>query len=192
MPVVLRMCPRYWISLAKKWHLLSFIDKWAFHIFSKTCLMCYRCASAVLLKMIMSSRYAIARGKSFKTPVISSWKCAVACVSLKGTLVIHIFQMVKWRLFWVLKTPPMECGDILLVDPRLWSILHCWVVKRWPLLWQRLDKFLSDLVECGKLMTRHFPLSPLGTTMMGADQLDWLPHITFAARSLLISFLTYL
>ena len=33
-------------------------------------------------------------------------------------------------------------------------------------------------------MTRCFPPSPLGKTVMGADQLDWLPHITFAIRSL--------
>ena len=34
-------------------------------------------------------------------------------------------------------------------------------------------------------MTRCFPPLPLGTAMMGADQLDWLPCITFAVRSLL-------
>ena len=50
MPLVLRMCPRYWISLVKKWHLLSFIDRCAFLNFSKTCLMWLRCSSAVLLK----------------------------------------------------------------------------------------------------------------------------------------------
>ena len=36
-------------------------------------------------------------------------------------------------------------------------------------------------------MTRHFPPSPFGTTMMGADQLDCLLSITFCNRSLLIS-----
>ena len=40
-------------------------------------------------------------------------------------------------------------------------------------------------------MTRHFPPLPLGTTIMGADQLDWLPHITFAVMSLLILSLTH-
>ena len=38
MPMVLRMCLRYWISLVKKWHLLSFIDRCSFCNFSKTCL----------------------------------------------------------------------------------------------------------------------------------------------------------
>ena len=41
-------------------------------------------------------------------------------------------------------------------------------------------------------MSRHFPPSPFGTTMMGADQLDQLPYITFPVRSLLISSLTHL
>ena len=53
MPVVLRMCLRYWISLVKKCHLESFIDRCAFHNFLKTCLMWLRCSSAVLLKMMM-------------------------------------------------------------------------------------------------------------------------------------------
>ena len=42
MPLVLRMCPRYWISLVKKWHLLSFIDRCAFPNFLKTYLMWWR------------------------------------------------------------------------------------------------------------------------------------------------------
>ena len=41
-------------------------------------------------------------------------------------------------------------------------------------------------------MTRHFPPSPLGTAMMGADQLDQLPHITVAIESLFISSLAHL
>ena len=47
--------------------------------------------------------------------------------------------------------------------------------------------FPADLVGCtDNSMTRHFPPSPFGTTIMGADQLDQLAHITFAVRSLLI------
>ena len=34
-PLVLRMCLRYWFSLVKKCHLLSFIDRCAFLNFSK-------------------------------------------------------------------------------------------------------------------------------------------------------------
>ena len=48
--------------------------------------MCERCSSAVLLKIIISSKYAMAKLKSFKIPVISSWKYAGACASPKGTL----------------------------------------------------------------------------------------------------------
>ena len=33
-------------------------------------------------------------------------------------------------------------------------------------------------------MTSHFPPSPLGTNMMGGDQPDLLPYITFAIRTL--------
>ena len=40
-------------------------------------------------------------------------------------------------------------------------------------------------------MTKCFPPSPMGTAMMGADQLDQLPYIIFAGRSLSISFLTH-
>ena len=86
----------------------------------------------------------------------------------------------------------MECGDILLEDPRLRSILHHLVVKNVFYLWHRPEKILGDLVECNILITKHFPPSPFGTTMMAADQLDLLPHITFAVRSLLISSLTHL
>ena len=36
-------------------------------------------------------------------------------------------------------------------------------------------------------MTRHFPPSPLGTAMIGDDQVEWLPQITWVSRSLLPS-----
>ena len=48
--------------------------------------MCERYASAVLLKIIISSKYAMAKLKSFKISVISSWKYAGVCASPKGTL----------------------------------------------------------------------------------------------------------
>ena len=56
MPLVLRICPRYLVSLVKKWHLLSFLDRCVLLNFSKTCLMRLRCSSAVLMKIMMSSR----------------------------------------------------------------------------------------------------------------------------------------
>ena len=40
-------------------------------------------------------------------------------------------------------------------------------------------------------MTRHFLLLPLGTTMIGADQLAWLLQITCASRSLFHSLPSY-
>ena len=75
MPLVFKLCPKYWGSLEKKWHLLSFMESFADQSFSKTFLMCDRCSSAV----IMSSGYATVKSKSFKIPVINSGKYAGAC-----------------------------------------------------------------------------------------------------------------
>ena len=86
MPLVVRMCPKYCITFIKKWHLMNFIESFAVHSFSKTCLMCERCSPTVPLKIIISSKYAMAKSNYFKIPVISSWKFAGACASLKGTL----------------------------------------------------------------------------------------------------------
>ena len=52
---------------------------------------CDRCFSAVLLKIIILSRYAIMKLKSFKILVINSWKYAGACANLKGTLTYLYF-----------------------------------------------------------------------------------------------------
>ena len=41
-------------------------------------------------------------------------------------------------------------------------------------------------------MTNHFPLSPFGTTIMGADQLGLLMQMTFTVSSFSISSLTHL
>ena len=86
MLLVLRMCPKYYISFEWKWHLLNITESFAVHSFSKTCLMHERCSSTALLKIIISSKYAMAKLKSFNIPVISSWKYAGACASPKGTL----------------------------------------------------------------------------------------------------------
>ena len=45
-----------------------------------------RCSSTVVLKIMILSKYAMAKLKSFKTPVISSWKYAGAYASPKGTM----------------------------------------------------------------------------------------------------------
>ena len=50
-----------------------------------------RYSFAILLKMIISSKLAIAKGKSFRTPVMNFWKYAGACGSLKGTLMYSYF-----------------------------------------------------------------------------------------------------
>ena len=86
MPLVLRMCPKYCISFMKKWHLLNFMESFAFLNFSKTCLMCKRCPSTILLKIMMSSKQMIAKSNSFRMLVINSWKYAGACARPKGTL----------------------------------------------------------------------------------------------------------
>ena len=53
--------------------------------------MCDKCPSAILLKIIISSGYAIVKSKSFKMPVINSWKYAGAWANLKGTLTYSYF-----------------------------------------------------------------------------------------------------
>ena len=55
-PVALRMCPKYWISLEKKLHLLIFMESLADCSFSNTPLMCERCSYGVLLNIVMSSK----------------------------------------------------------------------------------------------------------------------------------------
>ena len=90
MPLVLSIYPWYWISLVKKWHLLSFINRCVLLNFSKTCFMWSRCSSAVLLNMIISSRKAMPKLKSFNILVMISWKYAGACASPKGSL-MHLY-----------------------------------------------------------------------------------------------------
>ena len=90
-PFVLSMWPRYCISFVKKWHFLSFIDRCALCSFLKTCFMWSRCSSAVLLKIMMLSRYAMMKLKSFNIPVMSSWKYAGACASPNCTLTYSKF-----------------------------------------------------------------------------------------------------
>ena len=63
-----------------------------------------------------------------------------------------------------------------------------------PFNWEKISstfgmgqiKVLMTLLSAWYSITRHFLPSILGTTIMGADQLDKLPHITFANRSLFI------
>ena len=97
-PFVLSMWPRYCISFIKRWHLLSFIDRCALLSFLKTCFMWSRCSSTVLLKIMMSSRYAMVKWKSFNIPVMSSWKYTGACASPNGTLTYSKFPNGKVKV----------------------------------------------------------------------------------------------
>ena len=52
------------------------------------------------------------------------------------------------------------------------------------------DELLSDFVQGSIIDDKAFPPLPLGTTMMGDDQLEWLLHITFTSKNLLFASLT--
>ena len=95
MPLVLRMCLRYWISLVKKWHLLSFINRCVFLNFSKNLsdvakmLFCHSAADNDVIQIGYS-----AKEKSFKTPVISSCEIGWCLHESKGYFYVLIFS--KW------------------------------------------------------------------------------------------------
>ena len=77
------------------------MESFAVQSFSNTFLICDSCSFAVLLNIIMSSKYAIAKSKSFKIPVINSWKYAGAWANPKGKRYfdIFIFSERNWMLF---------------------------------------------------------------------------------------------
>ena len=130
--------------------------------------------------MMMSSSWAKVKEKSFKTPVISSWKYTGACTSPKGTLMYLYF-------------PNGEVNAVLGIGDSSkgiwWYPTHRSSFEKSfaPFNWEKIFStfgmnqinFCVTLLSAQQLMIRCFPLLPLGTTMMGADQLDWLPHITF-------------
>ena len=74
---------------------------------------------------MISSKYAMAKLKSFKMPVMSSWKYAGACASPKGTLTYSYLPngelnavFLVWRIYlWVY-------GANQLINPRLKNTLH--------------------------------------------------------------------
>ena len=188
MPVILRMCPRYLIFLVKKWHLLLFIDGCAFHTFLKTCLMWFEvffCCSAEYDYVIKVSD---SKAEIFKKPVISSWENAAACTSAKGTLMYLYF-------------PNGEVNAVLGIEDSSkgiwWYPTHRSNIEKFfaPFSWEKMSStfgmgqiiFHVTLLSAHQSMTRLFPPLSLRTIMMGADQLDWLPCITFAIRSLFIS-----
>ena len=92
MPLVLKTCPKFWISLEKKWHLPNFMESFADSCFANTFLMCDRCSSTVLMNIIISSKYAIVKSKPFKILVINSWKYAGTWANLNGTLTYSYLQ----------------------------------------------------------------------------------------------------
>ena len=76
--------------------------------FSNTMQMCERCSCGVLLNMIMSSKYAITKGKSLSIPVINSWKYAGACARSNGTFIYSYF--LKGELKAVLGVDDLSRG----------------------------------------------------------------------------------
>ena len=132
MPLVLKMCPKYWISLEKKWHLLNFMESFADQSFSNTFLICDRCSSAALLNIIMSSKYAIVKSKSFNIPVINSWKYAGAWANLKGFLDIFIFS--KRRIECCFRYQRLVQRDMMITGPQIHSV---WKRYPWPLAWAK-------------------------------------------------------
>ena len=114
MPVALKICPKYWISLGKKLHLLIFMERLADQSFLNTFLMCERCSWGVLLNIIISSRYAIVKLKSFRMPVICSLKYPGACANPNGALTYLYFPKGELKAVLVLKVYPVVCGGNLL------------------------------------------------------------------------------
>ena len=109
------------------------------------------------------------------------------CASPKGTLTYSYF-------------PNCEVKAVLGIDDSsngIWRYpTHRSKVEKYfmQLSWAKMSFYLCIgqinfhviMLSTQLSMTSHFPPSPFGTTIMGVDQLDWLSHITFAVRSLLI------
>ena len=122
--------------------------------------------------------------KSLNTSVTSCWKYVGACMSPKGTFMYSYF-------------PNGEVNAVFGIDDSSngiwWYPTHRSNVQKYfvPFNWKKISytfdmgqiHFLVTLLCAQQSMTRCLPPSPLGTTTMSADQLDHLPHITFAIRS---------
>ena len=77
--------PRYWMCFLKKLHFSRFIFKPNFCNLVKISSKCCKCSSSDLLKMIMSSRYPIAKLlHPMRTLSISNWKYTGAWLRPKG------------------------------------------------------------------------------------------------------------
>ena len=124
---------------------------------------------------------------------MSFWKYAGACLSPQDILMYSYF-------------PNGEVKAVLGIDDSsngMWLYpAHRSKVDKYfvPLSWEEMSStcgigqinFHVILLSTQKSMTRCFCPSPFGTSMMGVHQQDWLLHITFAVRSLLILTLTNL
>ena len=84
-----------------------------------------------------------------------------------------------------LKTYPKVHDDNWLSNPELKNTLLCSVFfkKISSTLGMGQVNFLVTLFNAQLSMTNHFPPSPFGTTIIGADQLDLLLWITFAVSN---------
>ena len=68
----------------------------------------------------------MANGRSFRTPVISSWKYAGACASPKGTLTYSYLPNGDVNAVLGIESVVSPIyGGIQLLSPRWRSILHC-------------------------------------------------------------------
>ena len=84
--------------------------------------MCERCSWGVLLNIIMSSRWAIVKLKSFRIPVINSWKNTSACAKPSGTFMHSnllkgelnaVFGMEALSQRYVVVTcPKVQCCEV--------------------------------------------------------------------------------
>ena len=87
-------CPKYWMCFLKKLHFSRFIFNPNLRSLRKISSRCCKCSSSDLLKMIMSSKYPIAKLlHPIRTLSISNWKYAGAWLSPNGVHLNSHFPM---------------------------------------------------------------------------------------------------
>ena len=151
------MCPKYWIYLEKKWHLLNFTESSA-----------DRCSSAVLLKIIILSRYAIAKLKSFKIPVINSWKYAATCANVKGPLTYSYCLRGELNAVFCIEDLSKRIWWCLALKSRIEKYFALFRLEKISSTFGTVQvNFLVTLFNALQSMTNHFPQSPFGTTIIG-------------------------
>ena len=121
---------------------------------------------------------------------MSSWKYAGSYASLKGNFSYSYFLKGDVKAF---------LGTELSLRGMWWYPAQRLRVKTYwaPLslekisdFWHGPDKLLDDFVQGSVVDDGAFSTITLGTMVIGAGQLEWLLYMTFASKSLLISFFT--